>query len=1339
METCYIKHTNKGKSMAHKSKSRLDRYYKQSIISLCLSATLAACGGSSSDKKEAVNIAPIAIAGENGQVNEGVQYTLMGSGTDNDGTITEYNWRQIAGPSVTINDNTSSSASFLAPSVDEDVALSFELTVTDNDGATGKDLVEVNVVNVIVENQMPIAVAGLDVDATIGTTVNLNASESSDVDGSITSYLWTQVENGSPLLTINDAQLANASIVVPPLSDNNVFIFNLTVTDNEGAQSSDQISILGRPHPAINVGKVIGNTANLNALAEFTVSLASQPTANVTIDVTSSNEAEGLPDISSLTFTSENWRTPQKVNVFGQNDNVTDGIQDYHVVLSEAVSTDRFYNGINPSDVALKGIELVVEQLDVPLLAMPKVPFTYQVKPNYTGNNPLTFSVSNGPQGLTVDFNSGLVEWMPPASLDQGEITADIIINDGSRFTTFELVLNAPESSLIATQYEATNSTLTIDEPNTNLDAIVFTQINLEDDLSDLTLSKVDKDSLINIPNGIRPLTDGIIINGTVEDEISIRFPLSSLPTNISIDDVKFYSLVNISDSEEVVWSAIGYNRIFSGTEAEPFISYNIAKLNGIGFFGYHDDSTNSMRGYQLDKTALTSTNSVQNTTNVTCVQRTFFTFNIDSYDCTSSVDEAVSVNIDDWGDDTLRWTSVSKEQLVAWLVDARSEFSSQGLGFDDKFVVRVEPMSYLGYVSSAEDRKVLHITDDNTEAATSIQGTSVHEYYHHAQGHSDTLLANQKLAIDSGRRASWLYEGTARWVEDVIFDDLNTYVRKEAGTGSRILEVGLNGRHGEGRNRPYQRFSFFKLLDEKCTSLNNNMQNIFNYSDATDTTAVGSLSDELANMGCDFGEHFGVSNKSSLVAALGLYNVATQMNNSIADLDANEVNSTFNFQAPNYRFRPSLSNSIETLASDTNNTQYRLNNVSQIKSHGAISFKVPSFIGTLPEGKVAELLIESTSDVMVSITSNDSNFPGTNTINGQPHDWFTTASQSSFIYGEGVTNLPELFVTVINDNANNDATISVKFRVRDIFNVDTIISSHQSGDEVNDRVVNVVGNIPLEGREFTNFARITANGITTIVPVSSDGRFESSVIMYLGANTVKAQGFNGNNPSTREEIITLTGIDAGSVRRNALIPSRVVFVLRWDTATDIDIYSKDSLGETIWYRNRTVALGNLDVDDTSGFGPEVVSYRADGNSAYANGEFDIDVHYYSGSPSTNYTIDVILNETEGANRRNYHFSSIIPLIDSSSSDDGVDSEGTSRFNDILFVDCNAARVCGLKGFDSSKLSLSETSDNVLNMSSSMLKSLSSDSAKEKCETNKQHIFNKYGVAIESCDDQRLK
>src|SRR5205823_5847902 len=66
-------------------------------------------------------------------------------------------------------------------------------------------------------------------------------------------------------------------------------------------------------------------TTEAGGTATFTVKLNSQPTANVTIGLSSSDLAEGTVAPASLTFTAVNWATPQTVTVTGVNDAVADG------------------------------------------------------------------------------------------------------------------------------------------------------------------------------------------------------------------------------------------------------------------------------------------------------------------------------------------------------------------------------------------------------------------------------------------------------------------------------------------------------------------------------------------------------------------------------------------------------------------------------------------------------------------------------------------------------------------------------------------------------------------------------------------------------------------------------------------------------------------------------------------------------------------------------------------------------------------------------------------------------------------------------------------------------
>jgi Leucine-rich repeat (LRR) protein len=95
----------------------------------------------------APNALPIAGAAADQSVNEGSVVSLTGSGKDPDGTIASYKWVQTAGPTVTLVNANSAVASFTAPQVAANTVLNFQLTVTDNTGATATAATKVTVQN----------------------------------------------------------------------------------------------------------------------------------------------------------------------------------------------------------------------------------------------------------------------------------------------------------------------------------------------------------------------------------------------------------------------------------------------------------------------------------------------------------------------------------------------------------------------------------------------------------------------------------------------------------------------------------------------------------------------------------------------------------------------------------------------------------------------------------------------------------------------------------------------------------------------------------------------------------------------------------------------------------------------------------------------------------------------------------------------------------------------------------------------------------------------------------------------------------------------------------------
>jgi hypothetical protein len=74
----------------------------------------------------------------------------------------------------------------------------------------------------------------------------------------------------------------------------------------------------------IAVSDISGNSTESGGQATFTIVLNSEPTADVTISLSSSDTSEGTVSPVDLTFTSSNWNVPETVTVTGVFDLLMD-------------------------------------------------------------------------------------------------------------------------------------------------------------------------------------------------------------------------------------------------------------------------------------------------------------------------------------------------------------------------------------------------------------------------------------------------------------------------------------------------------------------------------------------------------------------------------------------------------------------------------------------------------------------------------------------------------------------------------------------------------------------------------------------------------------------------------------------------------------------------------------------------------------------------------------------------------------------------------------------------------------------------------------------------------
>jgi hypothetical protein len=93
-------------------------------------------------------------------------------------------------------------------------------------------------------------------------------------------------------------------------------------------------------------------TTEAGGTASFTAVLTAQPSADVSMALSSSTPTEATVAPASLTFTNANWNVAQTVTVTGVDDIIIDGDQPFTISVGPTVSADTNFDGIGPVNVS---------------------------------------------------------------------------------------------------------------------------------------------------------------------------------------------------------------------------------------------------------------------------------------------------------------------------------------------------------------------------------------------------------------------------------------------------------------------------------------------------------------------------------------------------------------------------------------------------------------------------------------------------------------------------------------------------------------------------------------------------------------------------------------------------------------------------------------------------------------------------------------------------------------------------------------------------------------------------------------------------------------------------
>ncbi|WP_333223282.1 Calx-beta domain-containing protein, partial [Microcoleus sp. Pol12A5] len=212
----------------------------------------------------------------------------------------------------------------------------------------------------------PTALTTNEVGGTATFTVKLNSQPTADVtiglrsdnvaEGTVSteSLTFTTANYNQPqTITISGVddlvadgplpyKIVTAAAVSTDVNYNNLDPEDVTVTNSDNET------------PGITVNPTAGLTTGEDGTpANFTVVLNTQPTADVTIGLSSDNVAEGTVSPASITFTPANWNTALPITVTGVNDSIVDGDIGYQILTAAAVSTDGNYNNRDVADVSI--------------------------------------------------------------------------------------------------------------------------------------------------------------------------------------------------------------------------------------------------------------------------------------------------------------------------------------------------------------------------------------------------------------------------------------------------------------------------------------------------------------------------------------------------------------------------------------------------------------------------------------------------------------------------------------------------------------------------------------------------------------------------------------------------------------------------------------------------------------------------------------------------------------------------------------------------------------------------------------------------------------------------
>jgi RHS repeat-associated protein len=385
------------------------------------------------------NYPPVANAGPNQSVHVTDTVQLDGTNSsDRDGDPLTYRWSFVSVPAG--SNALLSAATTAQPTFNVDRPGTFVVQLIVNDGKVDSQPATVTITTL---NSAPVANAGPNQTVFVATTVHLDGSGSTDVDGDPLTYQWslTSVPGGSA------AQLSSATAVKPTFVADveGTYVAQLIVNDGHvnGAPATVAITTVNSP-PVANAGPnqtlQAGNTVNLDGTKSsdvdgdpltFRWSIITQPAGSTAVLSDSSSRTPSFFADRTGTFVVQLIvndgfvdSTPSTVTITTQN---APPVADAGPNQSVFVGNTVFLNGSRSHDVDGDSITYRWSLLSFPATAAPQLSNPTVVNPSFTVS-------AKGAYVAQLIVNDGLVD-SPPATVTITTLNSPPVANAGPNQT----------------------------------------------------------------------------------------------------------------------------------------------------------------------------------------------------------------------------------------------------------------------------------------------------------------------------------------------------------------------------------------------------------------------------------------------------------------------------------------------------------------------------------------------------------------------------------------------------------------------------------------------------------------------------------------------------------------------------------------------------------------------------------------------------------------------------------------------------------------------------------------------------------------------------------------